>query len=373
MNCTKLNSINDTSVSQETNDKIIWIELLRIFCCFGVVLLHIASSHFYDTDQSSIPWKICNFYHGISRYAVPIFVMISGLLYLDKSKHISLKKLYSKYILRLFIIYVFWCIFYGVSTFILSAKAPYSLSELINQSIVNGIMNPKYHLWYVPVLICLLIITPMLKNIVNGNHFDSKKICTYFIILFVIFKIIFYTFVTFTQYNETVVTILSTFSPDLVCGWAGYYILGYYLYNYDLNKKFQILISVLGYIFILIGIKICSFLGAMFKAPISAFYDNFTIFQFFFVLSIFLLFKNRVSKIHWSENAKKIICSISKCTLGIYLIHPFIRDIAEHAGIDIFMFNPIILIPAISLGIFLISLVIIFILKKTPLINKWLI
>ena len=62
--------------------RIIWIELLRIFACIGVIGIHAASQHFRDVPVNTSVWAVTNFYHGINRFAVACFVMISGCLYL---------------------------------------------------------------------------------------------------------------------------------------------------------------------------------------------------------------------------------------------------------------------------------------------------
>ena len=61
--------------------RIIWIELLRIFACIGVIGIHAASQHFRDVPVNTSVWAVTNFYHGINRFAVACFVMISGCLY----------------------------------------------------------------------------------------------------------------------------------------------------------------------------------------------------------------------------------------------------------------------------------------------------
>ena len=58
--------------------RIIWIELLRIFACIGVIGIHVASQHFHDMPVNTSVWAVSNFYHGINRYAVACFVMING-------------------------------------------------------------------------------------------------------------------------------------------------------------------------------------------------------------------------------------------------------------------------------------------------------
>ena len=93
--------------------RIIWIELLRIFACIGVIGIHAASQHFRDVPVNTSVWAVTNFYHGINRFAVACFVMISGCLYLDRKRTWNLKKLWMHNILPIAVAYVFWQVFYA--------------------------------------------------------------------------------------------------------------------------------------------------------------------------------------------------------------------------------------------------------------------
>ena len=89
---------------------------------------------------------------------------------------------------------------------------------------------------------------------------------------------------------------------------------------------------------------------------------------FFYSASIFILFKT-----HFNSN-KKIIQKLAKYTFGIYLVHPFVIDnIIKKLKLFYSDFNFLLLIPALNIFIFLISLVICFILNSIPIIGKLLI
>lgn len=67
----------------------------------------------------------------------------------------------------------------------------------------------------------------------------------------------------------------------------------------------------------------------------------------------------------------KIISRVSKYTLGIYLIHPFILMVFNKLSFHSLLYNiPLIMIPLISIDTFISSLFIIFIISKIKFINK---
>lgn len=102
--------------------RITWIELLRIAACIGVIGIHAGSQHFRDTPLDSSIWRISNFYHGINRFAVASFIMISGTLYLDGKRNWSLKKLWTRNIFQIAVAYVFWQIFYAVYRIVMAGN-----------------------------------------------------------------------------------------------------------------------------------------------------------------------------------------------------------------------------------------------------------
>ena len=64
---------------------------------------------------------------------------------------------------------------------------------------------------------------------------------------------------------------------------------------------------------------------------------------------------------------------MSQASLGIYAIHMLvIFELSKH-GLTAYSLHPIISVPVISLGVFLISLIFSILLKKIPLLGKWIV
>lgn len=90
----------------------IYCDYLRIIATFAVVVLHVSASNWCSTDVNGMEWQAFNFYDSIVRWSVPIFVMISGSLFLGRD--IPIKRIYEKYILRMIIAFIFWSVFYAL-------------------------------------------------------------------------------------------------------------------------------------------------------------------------------------------------------------------------------------------------------------------
>ena len=66
-------------------------DVLRILAAFSVVMLHVSSRYIMGNSVESADFYFANFYDSINRFGVPIFVMISGAIFLDKEKKSILK------------------------------------------------------------------------------------------------------------------------------------------------------------------------------------------------------------------------------------------------------------------------------------------
>ncbi|MEI3529907.1 MAG: acyltransferase family protein [Bacilli bacterium] len=70
------------------------LDVLRILASIAVVLVHVASQKWYTvTDLKT--FTVFNFFDCIGRFAVPIFFMISGVLFLDKNRQFDFKTFFS--------------------------------------------------------------------------------------------------------------------------------------------------------------------------------------------------------------------------------------------------------------------------------------
>ena len=88
-----------------------YIDSLRVLAAIAVVIIHV-SAHNYTSPVTSTAWHIVMFYDGCSRWAVPVFVMISGTVFLKLKADISVKDLVCKYTYRLLRVFFLWSLFY---------------------------------------------------------------------------------------------------------------------------------------------------------------------------------------------------------------------------------------------------------------------
>ena len=88
-------------MENDTQHKIIYLEVLRVIAMLSVVLLHVTSKAISLVEVHTTAWHIYNFVRCFCKWGVNIFIMISGTLFLDPQKDIAISKLYRKYIRKI--------------------------------------------------------------------------------------------------------------------------------------------------------------------------------------------------------------------------------------------------------------------------------
>jgi len=354
--------------------RVYWLDILRVLSIFFVIAIHIVALNWYSGNPSTIGWNILNVYDSISRFCVPIFLMISGCLFLDKDK-IDIKKLYSKNILRLIVALLFWNFIYAL------VLNPELFSNFSLKNIYNTILtfnNFRYHLWFILTLLGLYIITPLLKKIT-----EDKKIFNYLWWLSIIIGIIIPTLNSFlellvTLTNSPYLNIYYTltnwlFKIDIpyVSGYLVFFLTGYKIYNESIKGKK--LVYILGIISLIFTIVSTSIFSNLLKNPVHNFYNYNTINVYLYSIAIYMFFKDYISKINLNILFQRLINILSKCSFGIYLVHDIILIYLQRYNLYPLGLNNLLSIPIYTLIVYIISFIIIYLISKIPKINKYII
>ncbi|OGS69798.1 MAG: hypothetical protein A3G95_00305 [Flavobacteria bacterium RIFCSPLOWO2_12_FULL_31_7] len=318
------------------------ILILRIIATLSVVIIHVSAPEVVKFGEiSSFEWHVANFFDSISRYAVPVFFMISGALLLGRTFEIKdfLKNRLGKIIPP----FLFWSLFYSIVNRYFFNHETFNLSKIVKDIFYGS----EYHLWFVFALIGVYLIAPIIQKWIQISKKNDIK---YYLIIWLLtlFLTIPGVAIYFPKINFTYFS-----------GFLGYFILGYYLKQY---VKWPNSIS---YLLILIGLVITIFGTYYFTYKTNKFYDYFyeylSIHTLLVSVGVFLLF-NTVEKVN--EKIKPVLSKLNDCSFGIYLIHPFVINILILLGFFTFTIHPIIDVLLFSLVCFLSSFFIVFLIKK---------
>ncbi len=345
-----------------SNNRIIWIDLLKIVSAFCVIILHTSSQKWYYTDVATTQWAIVNFYHSAVRFCVPIFIMASGVFFLDINKNVTIKKIFTVNIPKIVIAYLFWSTLYAIYKYTLYGE---NTPEGRHQ-VFDNILFGDYHLWFLFTLLGLYVIVPLLRRIC-----ERKKDMEYFLLLSLVFNFAFNVIELVPGLENFVNQMLYKSNINFVLGYTAYFVLGNYLYRVSLKMPIKIAIYILGILSTIYTIWVSTYISLESGTPVQSIYDNLTVNVFFMSAGIFLFFKDFWGNIKYSEVSIKIISLLSECSFGIYLVHEaFNMIIFWQLRFDLFIMPVAISIPLISIFIFLLSFSITLIIKKIPILRR---
>lgn len=341
----------------------IYLDCLRILATFAVIIIHVVADKWQSGDVFADWWVALTFFDSLVRWAVPVFVMISGALFLDNTKPLTYKTLYGKYLLRIFTALVFWSIVYGVF-YAVKYNSPFS--ELPKRCFSGG-----FHLWFLYMIAGLYIITPILRKIT-----ESKETTRYFLILSMIFTFVIPSVIVELNKlkNPTVDVVTGNYNKlnfHLTLGYSAYFVLGYVLSKVNISKRMQSLIYFMGVIGSVVTILLTIFTSRQILKPSGTYFGYLTVHVMLQSVAVFVFVKNIIYKIKIKQTGCKVVLALSKYSFGVYLVHIIVLELINKFLFNLDSFNIILSTAAMVVSVFVGSLLVSFILNKIPFINKY--
>lgn len=332
-----------------TKKRIFYFDELRAIAILAVVFCH--SDDFFpialDNFRTCFPFFVSN----LGRTGVPIFLMLSGALLLNREY--DLLDFFKRRYTRILVPFIFWVAVTVILKQYLFLSSP---EQLIKWACGDSL------LWYIWELLGLYLFLPIINEFIKKFGRTGLK---YYLILWVAYLIM-------LNFN---IHISSHFTLEYFGGYMGYFVLGYYLVNTDfkISDRSMIIISFIlfigAYVFncilslnigktidYLYFTMILQGVGAFLTVRYIAEYTNFNP-------------DARISRIHnHIENGwiGKMLVSISICSYGMYFVHYIIYCLLKK------FLDPhsLKLIPILFIIMTISSWLIILALSKIPYVDK---
>ena len=335
----------------------IYFDYLRVIACFSVIVLHVSAQQLFGYEVPTFDWHVMNVYDSATRFCVPIFLMISGALFLDPAKNLSLHKLYTRNILRILTALMFWSLIY----------ACYSHSQNGATSILTYFLCGHFHMWFLWLIIGLYMLVPILRLIARNiwvmRYFLILSILFGFVIPFILDLVKIF-FPILTSIAVIIEMCYKNMHLQMLSCYTSYFVLGYYLNMVFRGRKVENTLIALGFLAVILVALFTYISFCISGVTREIFYKNDSLLILLESVSVFLLFKKT------ARVELKIIKTLSDNSFGIYLVHMFVYYVLGFTATTI---NPIIGIPLISLLIFVVSYLIILLLSWVPILSKWVI
>lgn len=328
------------------------MDLLRILASVLVVLIHTASQNWYMVSPASADWQAMNIWDSIARPSVPLFLMLSGAFLLAPEKRLDLRALWLRRIPRLAGAYLLWSFIYALYSL---TGAFTVFTELKFIPLIKSAVAGQYHLWYLPVIILLYALLPVLRAPLNGEN--GQRACEYMLLLFLFYGVLRATVMLFDFPGRSyALTLAERFSFGNLWTYAGYFIFGYYLYKYPLPRVLKLAVYAFGICAAPLTAAATRAASTLSGAPDERFYTIFSPATLFCAAALFLFFRDVVSKHKFSNAASRFIGFAASCSLGIYLSHVlFLNFTADRAGVTTLSLPAAFSVPALTAAVWLAS------------------
>ncbi len=317
-------------MKQATEDRIAFVDWIRVIACFLVMLVH-ASENFYGADDSGLAGNVSMlatesnrfwvaFYDGaLGRVAVPLFMTISAFLLVPMKLGVSMGDFYRRRFLRILppmiifmLLYCFLPLAWGGMTWETSmndlCRLPWNFPSMAG------------HLWFMYPLISLYLIIPVVSPWLEKASAKDERLFLYIFVFSTTMPWL-HRFVSDELWGEC---FWNGFHMLWYCsGYLGYLVLAHYIrYHLKWTDSKRTIVGLVcfivgaaftGWSFWLKGVP-----GVAIETPMLEWSWEFcTLNVLVATYGLFLLF----STIH--RPAPKYITSLAKLSFGMYLMHLF--------------------------------------------------
>lgn len=338
------------------------VDLVKCLAICAVLLIHCSAGHFAGYGVGSNRWLATAFYGSVSRWAVPAFLLCSGALMNDPARDVSVKRLFSKYLLRLLAALAAWAVFYELfRMFTLRGSAPLgALARSAAENLFYG--RTYYHLYYFYFVFALYLTLPLTRL---ASRFASDGEQRYILAIWFLAGGFLRFFKSFWPLSQMQSSLLYFVIPAAsLCPGLG--LLGWYMRCHP-PKSWTAGLGLFA------GGFAVTFLGTWRRSAqagaLDQFYlDGFGLFVLVMAVGVFRLCQ-------WADGRRarlpRAVGFLSAASFCVYLVHPFFQYLALP---DRFLALPAYWsIPLQAAALLALSLLAYLGLRRVPVVSRWLI
>jgi len=136
------------------------MDVVRAVAIIAVVFIHISATILYRSDINSSIYKIAMIINQLSRFSVPVFILISGMgLTLSSKKELGYFTFIGRRFSRIVPQYILWCLIYIYLT-----TKQFEIYSVVHDMVYGKVF---YHFYYVPLIIEFYLIYPFIYKFIG--------------------------------------------------------------------------------------------------------------------------------------------------------------------------------------------------------------
>lgn len=357
-------------MSRSEGPRLVYADLLRVAAMLAVIVIHVSAGWLESSQVGTADWHALNTWDGLCRWAVPVFVMCSGMFLLDPKRNLSLSHLLLGHFFRMAVALLVWGVSYHLLYQLIAGSLSLASIPYAFYAVILG--NTETHLWFLTMMMGLYILTPVLRAFVRGASRGDFHWC------FLVFGLFMLALPLFLRLrgSQTVALYANQFYLNFTLAfpplaYVGYFLAGYYLKAYTLGRLAEGLIYVAG-----IAGGIATVVGTTVLSQRAGGLDV-TLYSYLtpnvcaMSVAVFVLFRY-VLGVSDERSRKQRVSGMAACGFGVYLCHVVFLILLRHFGLAIPPLPSAIGVPLLTLAVFLPSYALSWLIHKVPVVGRYL-
>ena len=309
---------------QAKNDRVAYADWIRLIAILMVVLIHTASPIFNTAAVTGGDFAVSALLDGIAHAGVPLFVMVSGVFLLDERRPMTVRRAITRYALPLVGLFFFWSVLYAAANKIavplLFENAAFS--GAMARDFAIAVLEGAYHMWYLPMMAGLYLITPLLRTFVKK---DTMRLAWYFLAVVFVVR-----FVLPTGIRLVTACFGYDFSAaydgfNLLDGWEypAYYVAGWAIANVRPAVRVRRLVYAVGILALALLVGLTGWLSALEGTPVKELMEQKSLFCCLYAVALFAAFAWEGQDLR----ACPLLTRLSALSFGVYIVHVEIQQL----------------------------------------------
>lgn len=144
-------------------ERLRWADSLKLAAICGVIVLHVSAPALVPFQETP-RWWVGNLYDSLTRWCVPLFVMVSGALVLPSADKLPIARFLATRVRKILLPFVAWSAIYFLYRIHVKGHAlayPAFFEALLAEPVY-------YHLWFVYMLLALYLFAPVMSALLNN-------------------------------------------------------------------------------------------------------------------------------------------------------------------------------------------------------------
>lgn len=312
---------------------------LRLFAALGVVVIHVCSTHWSAVPADSAEWKALAIWDSLVRWPVPVFVMITGALFLPRVT--TLRAVLTRYIPRIAGAFCLWSLVYTFWGHRQGTPDP-ELQVLL--------FRGEYHLWYLPFLCGIYLVLPFVQRIVSDRKLEDQLLAVSLVIGLMIPWLSDLGAALHPEQGDVIRALKNNLNYTFFFDLLAYLVLGHWLWTRELSPGVRRLICLLGLFGLLLNGPATLWLSRKLGAPATLFFDHASPTTLCAAAGLFLFARQHLTKL------PRVVDALARQSFGVYLCHVLVLHILMEQQLHALSYDPAWFVPVLSVLVFAISL-----------------